>query len=167
NKIMEKVSDYRSYRRNDRNKNIIEYLNINENEIDNYLFINTGDFFLLSLFSEISQIKFGNIPELNQASSFDFNTCKNNVNEDFYLLSIFSEISQIKFSNIPELNQASSFDFNTWKNNVNENFDEIFIEGIDVMRDCVKNDKSGKQIATLTKSLSFHKELLKALHQAK
>jgi len=128
NKIMEKVSDYRSYRRNDRNKNIIEYLNINENEIDNYLFINTGDFFLLSLFSEISQIKFGNIPELNQASSFDFNT---------------------------------------WKNNVNENFDEIFIEGIDVMRDCVKNDKSGKQIATLTKSLSFHKELLKALHQAK
>jgi hypothetical protein len=58
NKIMEKISEYRSYRRNKKNKNILKYLNIKAKDINDYSFLNTGDFFVISIFSAISQKRF-------------------------------------------------------------------------------------------------------------
>lgn len=55
NKMMGRISEYRSYRRNRKNKNILKYLNIKAKEINDYSFLNTGDFFLISTFSVISQ----------------------------------------------------------------------------------------------------------------
>ncbi|WP_283154130.1 AIPR family protein [Guptibacillus hwajinpoensis] len=126
NKIMEKISDYRSYRRNKKNHNILTYLDLNAEDIDNYSFLNTGDFFLISCFSEISQKKYGRLPVIGEKRKFNFTE---------------------------------------WSEKVLTDFDNIFKESVNIMYECILEDSSGKQTATLTKSLAFHKALLKKVNQ--
>ncbi len=45
--LMSIIKDYRSYRKNSMNVRILETLNISEEEIDDYKFLNTGNFLLL------------------------------------------------------------------------------------------------------------------------
>lgn len=126
NRMMEKISDYRSYKRNKKKTNILDYLDIESNEINNYSFLNTGDFFLISLISLISQKRHGKIEPIEK---------------------------KIKTS------------FTEWKDNITEEFDTIFKESILIMYSALKEDKSGKQIATLTKSRDFHKKLVRKVNQ--
>lgn len=46
-KLMDIISSYRSFRKNSDNKAILSIINISENEIDDYRFLNTGNFFVL------------------------------------------------------------------------------------------------------------------------
>lgn len=126
NRMMDKISDYRSYKRNKRKTNILDYLDIDSNEINNYSFLNTGDFFLISLLSLVSQKRHGKIEPIDK---------------------------KVKTS------------FSEWKGNINEDFDDIFKESIQIMYSTIKEDKSGKQIATLTKSREFHKKLVRKVNQ--
>lgn len=126
NKMMEKISDYRSYKRSKKRIVILEYLGIESKDINDYSFLNTGDFFLISLVSLISQKRFGKLSPLDK---------KNKV------------------------------DFTEWSKNVSNDFDEIFKESIQIMYAAIKQDKSGKQIATLTKSRDFHKKLVQKVNQ--
>ncbi|TYS46790.1 AIPR family protein [Bacillus infantis] len=125
NKMMEKISEYRSYKRNKKNRNILKYLDIKGKEINDYSFLNTGDFFILSTFSAISQKRFGKLPVIGE---------KGKVN------------------------------FNLWSEEVEQAFDDIFKESVQIMYECLSEDSSGKQVATLTKSQAFHKALIQKVN---
>lgn len=49
------ITMFRRYRRNNAKKEILEFLEVNEEEINDYIFMNTADIFLLSAFSEVVQ----------------------------------------------------------------------------------------------------------------
>ncbi|UFU00168.1 AIPR family protein [Radiobacillus kanasensis] len=126
NKFMEKISDYRSYKRNKKNRIILKYLGIKAKEISDYSFLNTGDFFLISTFAAISQKRFGKLPAIGEKGKVDFTK---------------------------------------WTNQVLASFDEIFKESVQLMYEGIKEDKTGKQIATLTKSQAFHKVLMQKVNE--
>ncbi|KZB89837.1 hypothetical protein A2U94_19375 [Bacillus sp. VT 712] len=126
NKFMERISEYRSYKRNKKNKTILKYLGIKAKEINDYSFLNTGDFFLISTFSAISQKRFGKLPIMGEKGKVDFDN---------------------------------------WSNQVTAVFDEIFKESVQIMYESLLEDKSGKQIATLTKSQAFHKILIQKVNE--
>lgn len=46
-KLMDIIKDYRAYRKNHEKKDILNILNINENEIDEYRYLNTGNFIIM------------------------------------------------------------------------------------------------------------------------
>jgi hypothetical protein len=100
NKIMEKISDYRSYRRNKKNRSILEYLGIEAKDINDYSFLNTGDFFLLSTFSIISQKRFGRIPAIGEKGRFDFSIWSEEVFTAFD--DIYKESVQIMYETLSE-----------------------------------------------------------------
>lgn len=100
NKIMEKISEYRSYRRNKKNRNILKYLEIKAKDINDYSFLNTGDFFLLSTFSVISQKRFGKLPAIGEKGKVDFSKWSEQVLIAFD--EIFKESVQIMFESLTE-----------------------------------------------------------------
>lgn len=98
NKMMDKIGAYRSYRRNKNNKSIINYLKIKVKDINKYSFLNTGDFFLLSLYSLISQKKFGSLPPIDKKNKINFNDWSARATSEFDI--IFKECIQIIFEEI-------------------------------------------------------------------
>lgn len=91
NKIMDKISDYRKYKRNSNNDDILKYLEIEEIEINNYSFLNTGDLFLMSIFSKVAQHKLSEIPKLSEKVTVDLVKWKKDVLDrfdEFFKLSI-------------------------------------------------------------------------------
>ncbi|MBU8589213.1 AIPR family protein [Priestia megaterium] len=100
NKAMERISEYRSHKRNKKNKNILTYLGIKGKEINDYSFLNTGDFFLLSTFSAISQKKYGKLPVIGEKGKINFTNWSNQVMADFDV--IFKESINIMFESITE-----------------------------------------------------------------
>lgn len=95
NKVMEKISEYRSFRRNNKNLNILIYLDVKDSEMHNYSFLNTGDFFLISIFSAISQKRYGNLPVIGEKGKIKFDTWSTQVMDEFD--SIFKESINIMF----------------------------------------------------------------------
>lgn len=126
NKVMERIKDYRSFRRNNNNMSILTYLGVSSEESDEYLFLNTGDLFLISTLSEVSQRKYGKLPDIEEKNTFNF--------ED-------------------------------WKKSVEDNFDSLFKKSINIMKECMSEDITGKQVATLTKNQAFHKELMRKVNE--
>lgn len=100
NKMMGRISEYRSYRRNRKNKNILKYLNIKAKEINDYSFLNTGDFFLISTFSVISQKRYGKLPVIGEKGKVDFTKWSDQVLNAFD--DIFRESVQIMFKCLTE-----------------------------------------------------------------
>lgn len=100
NKFMGKISEYRSYKRNKKNKNILRYLDIKAKDINDYSFLNTGDFFLISTFATISQKRFGKIPAIGEKGKVDFSNWANQVMAAFD--DIFKESVQIMSESIAE-----------------------------------------------------------------
>ena len=45
--ISKRLKEYRSYRRNEEKTEILDFLKINDEDINHYLFLNTGDLFLI------------------------------------------------------------------------------------------------------------------------
>lgn len=56
-KIMKIIKQYRSYRKDNSKKQIFKTLNIGENKIDNYRYLNTGNFILLFAIGQYHELK--------------------------------------------------------------------------------------------------------------
>lgn len=125
-RIMGKISEYRSYKRSKKSNDILSYLGIEAKKINKYAFLNTGDFFLISIFSAIAQKKYGKLPLLGEKGKVNF----------------------VK-----------------WTTDVMDDFDDIFKESVQIMYESILQDKSGKQVATLTKNAAFHKVLMQKVNQ--
>ncbi|MES5869073.1 AIPR family protein [Bacillus cereus] len=98
NRIMDKISDYRSYKRNKKRTDILVYLEIGSDDINDYSFLNTGDFFLISLCSLISQKRYGSLPPINQKVKTNFKEWSERVSDEFD--DIFKESVKIMYDAI-------------------------------------------------------------------
>ncbi|WP_025161852.1 AIPR family protein [Paraclostridium bifermentans] len=126
-KICEVITMYRKYKRNNSKDEILKYLNIDKSLINEYLFMNTADLFLLSIISKI----------------------------------IEKEICP--YDRIGKCDKAN--DLETWEKHVNDSLNKYIKDAIDVMHECIINDKTGNPPAVLTKNAIFHKQLMAFINQ--
>ncbi len=132
-KILEKISDFRKFKRNNNNQDFLNYIAITSDDINSYQFMNTGDLFLLSVFSKICQKRIGNYEQIG----------KNQIN------------SKDKIQTLRD-----------WTIKAENMFDELLINSINIFKDTVEKDKSGKPISVMTKNASFHRELISAVYNS-
>lgn len=121
-KICEVITSYRQYKRNHSKDIILAYLNIDEKLINEYLFMNTADLFLLSVVSKI----------------------------------IAKDICE--YDSIGKNGKISTIGY--WETEINNNLHAYIRTAIDIIHECIINDKTGTPPAVLTKNAAFHRQLI-------
>ena len=107
--VSNKITNYRQYRRNNRKTNFLDYMEIDSSGINDYLFMNTADLFILTA------------------------------------ASLFIKDEMPHQENLPI--------------NVSE-IDAIIRRSIEIIKNLIKEDQTGKPPATLTKNNLFHRRIV-------
>lgn len=89
---------------------------------------------------------------------------------DLFLLSLVSKVIELDICNYEQIGKIKEKNINNyddWCEKINSNLDEYIKKSIEIMKECIQDDKSGNPPAVLTKNATFHKQLMQKIMTCK